>query len=120
MQLSEGCRNLLDRIFEPNVKQRIKVDEIMQHPWYLQPLPSQYQSQLQHLEEVQRSKDAHIQSRQLDPVRLCMPLPCCAAADSKPSGIVFEVLCSDLVGQLNACFVPWLICMHILIHSILC
>ena len=74
MQLSSECRSLLDRIFEPDVKQRITVDEIMQHPWYLHSLPSQYQSQLQHLDQVQASKDAHMRSRQLDPVGTSHPV----------------------------------------------
>lgn len=71
MQLSPECRSLLDRIFDTDVKQRITVDGIMQHPWYLQPLTPQYQAQLQHLDQVQAEKEAHITSRQLDPV--CFP-----------------------------------------------
>lgn len=73
MQLSNECRDLLDRIFEADVKKRITVDGIMQHPWYTQPLPSQYQSQLQHLEQVQVELEAHMKSRQIDPV--CLPPP---------------------------------------------
>lgn len=68
VQLSSECRSLLDRIFVADVKQRITVEGIMQHPWYLHPLPSHYQSQLQHLDQVQAQKDAHIQSRRIDPV----------------------------------------------------
>ena len=59
---------MLDRIFVADVKQRITVEGIMQHPWYQQPLTPQYQSQLQHLEQVQAQKDAHIRSRRIDPV----------------------------------------------------
>ncbi|DBA66108.1 TPA: hypothetical protein ACH3X2_003106 [Trebouxia sp. C0005] len=66
-KLSSECRSLLDRIFVADVKQRITVEGIMQHPWYLHPLPSHYQSQLQHLDQVQAQKDAHIQSRRIDP-----------------------------------------------------
>lgn len=73
MQLSNECRDLLDRIFDADVKKRITVDGIMQHPWYMQPLPPQYQSQLQHLEQVQAEREAHISSRQIDPV--CLPPP---------------------------------------------
>ena len=69
LQLSTECRSLLDRIFVADVKQRITVEGIMQHPWYLHPLPSHYQSQLQHLDQVQAQKDAHIRSRRIDPVR---------------------------------------------------
>lgn len=69
VQLSSECRSLLDRIFVADVKQRITVEGIMQHPWYQHPLPSHYQSQLQHLDQVQVQKDAHIQSRRIDPVR---------------------------------------------------
>lgn len=68
LQLSPECRSLLDRIFEPNVKQRITVEGIMQHPWYLKPLQGQFQSQLDHLAQVQAQKDTHIRSRRLDPV----------------------------------------------------
>ncbi len=79
VQLSSECRSLLDRIFVADVKQRITVEGIMQHPWYQHALPSHYQSQLQHLDQVQAQKDAHIQSRRIDPVRaavipLGMPL----------------------------------------------
>lgn len=68
MQLSAECRSLLDRIFETNVKRRITVEGIMQHPWYLQPLPSHFQSQMQHLDQVQAQRDSHISSRRIDPV----------------------------------------------------
>ena len=69
--MSNECRDLLDCIFDADVKKRITVDGIMQHPWYTQSLPSQYQSQLQHLEQVQVGLEAHIRSRQIDPV--CLP-----------------------------------------------
>ena len=61
----------MDQIFVADVKQRITVEGIMQHPWYRQPLESRYESQWQHLEQVQGQKDAHIQSRRLDPVSSC-------------------------------------------------
>ncbi|KAL3154733.1 hypothetical protein ABBQ38_011281 [Trebouxia sp. C0009 RCD-2024] len=66
-KLSPECRSLLDRIFDTDVKQRITVDGIMQHPWYLQPLSPKYQAQLQHLDQVQAEKEAHLTSRQIDP-----------------------------------------------------
>lgn len=69
MQLSSGCRSLLDAIFQADVKQRITVEGIMQHPWYREPLPSQFQSQWDQMVRVQSQKEADQQSRQLDPVR---------------------------------------------------
>ena len=74
LQLSPECRSLLDRIFEPNVKQRITVEGIMEHPWYQKPLPGNFQTQIQHLEQVQAQKDAHMRSRRLDPVSLLLTL----------------------------------------------
>ena len=68
VQLSPGCRSLLDAIFQADVKQRITVEGIMQHPWYREPLPSQFQSQWDQMVRVQSQKEADQQSRQLDPV----------------------------------------------------
>lgn len=83
VQLSSECRSLLDRIFVADVKQRITVEGIMQHPWYQQPLPPQYQSQLQHLDQVQAQKDAHIRSRRIDPVSPALTLQRIAVSISK-------------------------------------
>lgn len=74
VQLSQNCRSLLDAIFQKDVKQRITVEGIMQHPWYREPLPSQFQSQWDQLMRIQSQKEADQQSRQIDPVRLYVSL----------------------------------------------
>lgn len=40
MQASEGVRDIMHRMLNPNPKERINVQEIMQHPWFMTDLPA--------------------------------------------------------------------------------
>ena len=41
MPVSEGCKDLIRRIFHPIPGHRITVQQILQHPWFLVDLPEQ-------------------------------------------------------------------------------
>lgn len=57
-KLSASCRDLLDKIFVVDHKQRITVKQIMNHEWYNMPLPPRYQKVLDNLNAEQRELDA--------------------------------------------------------------
>lgn len=44
LHLSEGCRDLLSRIFVKDPRQRISLAAVRQHPWYLTNLPRECQA----------------------------------------------------------------------------
>lgn len=70
MQLSSECRDLLDRIFVVDEKQRISIHDIKAHPWYNMSLPVRYQHAELDLLEQQAALEAHVATRELDQVHL--------------------------------------------------
>ena len=46
VQLSDDCKDLITRIFVPDPNQRIKLQDIKQHPWFLMKLPKELQVSL--------------------------------------------------------------------------
>eukprot|EP00884_Botryococcus_braunii_P019410 jgi/Botrbrau1/6152/Bobra.331_2s0042.1 len=64
--LSPEARDLLDKIFVVDPKQRITVEGIMQHPWYTAPLSPEYQAAYDQIQQEQSRIDSHIKHRKLD------------------------------------------------------
>lgn len=62
-KLSFDCKNLLNHIFSVKVNERITIEQIKQHPWYLKPLPEPYASKLESIEKSQEAIDARIRAR---------------------------------------------------------
>lgn len=46
VEVSKGCRDLLDRMLEPDPGRRISVPGIQRHPWFRQDLPPELRRQL--------------------------------------------------------------------------
>ena len=67
--LSEGCRDLLDKIFVVDPKQRITVAAIMQHPWFSQPMAEPFAGSLEKMRTQNRALSEHVANRTLDQVR---------------------------------------------------
>ena len=70
--LSADCRDLLDKIFVVDPKQRIKVAEIMKHPWFSQPMTEPFASSLDKMHRQNKALAEHMSQRTLDQVRWCM------------------------------------------------
>ena len=68
LQLSEECRDLLDRIFTINEQQRISIQGIKDHAWYNKPLLPKYQAAQDGLQERQAELTHRMQRRVLNPV----------------------------------------------------
>lgn len=64
--LSEGCKDLLDKIFVVDPKQRITIAEIIQHPWFCQEMPEPYAHSLEKMREQNQALAAHVSKRTLD------------------------------------------------------
>ena len=69
MQLSDDCRDLLDRIFTINEQQRISIRGIREHPWYNKPLLPKFQASQDSLQRTQTALTQRMQTRVLDEVR---------------------------------------------------
>jgi serine/threonine protein kinase len=70
VQLSDDCKDLITRIFVPDPNQRITLQEIKQHPWFLMKLPK----------ELQVSRDAYWLAA-LASVRCAHVVPCIQIVD---------------------------------------
>lgn len=68
--LSPEVRDLLDKIFVVDPKQRITVDGILSHAWYQKILPPKYQTALEKLAEQQREVEKHVEEQNFDRVWL--------------------------------------------------
>mmetsp|Transcript_13669 Transcript_13669/g.34391 ORF Transcript_13669/g.34391 Transcript_13669/m.34391 type:complete len:475 (-) Transcript_13669:1619-3043(-) len=55
--LSEECQDLLRKIFTLDPEKRVTIDEIRQHPWYVQPLPEVYSQKLKEIQRKQKERD---------------------------------------------------------------
>lgn len=65
-QLSDSCRDLLNRIFNVDPISRITIPEIIEHPWYNLELPERYQAVLDRLAEEQSELDQWLASCKID------------------------------------------------------
>ncbi|KAK9809819.1 hypothetical protein WJX73_009694 [Symbiochloris irregularis] len=68
--LSEPCRDLLDKIFVVNPKDRISVADILKHPWMAKELPEPYQGQLTKIRSQNKELADHMAKRTLDSVKV--------------------------------------------------
>lgn len=71
LQLSPECLDLLNRIFVVDHAQRITVEEIRAHPWYLKPLSPKFQAAWDSLQSRQAQFEAKLRARTMDRVRWC-------------------------------------------------
>lgn len=69
LQLSEDCRDLLDRILTIDEKRRITIADIRAHPWMNKPLPPKFAAAEEALYSRQQRLDASLETRILDEVR---------------------------------------------------
>ena len=69
LQLSTECRDLLDRIFMVDEKNRISIQDIKRHEWYNKRLGPRHQHAELDLLEQQSTLEAHMATRELDQVR---------------------------------------------------
>ena len=79
LQLSDECRDLLNRIFVTNEKSRITVAEIKDHPWFKMPLSEEYAKAEQKILELQQQHNDYTASRKISTVRP-HPVSCCEKA----------------------------------------
>ena len=68
LQLSDECRDLLNRIFVTNEKTRITVAEIKEHPWFKMPLSEEYANAEQRILELQQQHNEYTASRKISTV----------------------------------------------------
>lgn len=81
--MSPECVDLLNRIFQINESKRIKIEDIRQHPWYLEPLSPRYEKAMQQILAEQEDIDAQLRMASVRPLTLCMlraPVPPCVRA----------------------------------------
>ena len=52
-RMSPECKDLLDRIFRVQEKERITIEQIKQHPWYTEPLPAKFDTAMKEIERQQ-------------------------------------------------------------------
>lgn len=69
--LSQDCRDLLDKIFVVDPKERITVAEIMKHSWFCQPLEEPFAGTLEKMRSQNQALAQHMSNRTLDQVRPC-------------------------------------------------
>lgn len=69
--ISPEAQDLLDQLLHPVEAQRISIQKIKQHPWYLKPLPQQYKQALEQMQaeqtvyDVASQVECHQRSKQL-------------------------------------------------------
>ncbi len=68
-QLSPECYDLLNRIFVVDHAQRITVDEIRQHPWFVKPLSPKFQAAWDALNQKQEDVEHWLRLHTMD--RVC-------------------------------------------------
>ena len=66
--LSSDCRDLLDKIFVVDPKERITVAEIMKHPWFCSSMAEPYASSLEKMRSQNEALAEHMSKRELDQV----------------------------------------------------
>lgn len=96
-QLSPECLDLLNRIFVVDHEQRITVEEIRAHPWFLKPLSPRFQAAWDHLQSRQAQFETKLRKHTMDRVRCYVepavlassvaPRRCCKSATRRLSGL---------------------------------
>ena len=104
LQLSEECRDLLDRIFTINEQQRISIQGIKDHAWYNKPLLPKYQAAQDGLQERQAELTHRMQRRVLNPVCSFSSGPSHLFPTLKPSHL-FPTLKPCMMDRLRWVFV---------------
>lgn len=77
---SPEAADLLLKLLTADPKKRIRVEEILEHPWYNRPLPPRYQAALDALAEQQADLDRRWQTRCLSQVAIPAHPPISRAA----------------------------------------
>lgn len=73
-QLSEEVKELLDKIFKVNERERISIEGIKEDPWYREPLQPKYAAAEQRIAEQQKRVEEMCRRRALNPVRPSLSL----------------------------------------------
>lgn len=67
-QLTEDCKDLLDRILTIDEKKRISIADIKEHAWFNRPLSPKFKAAEEELYARQQRLDSRLESRILDEV----------------------------------------------------
>jgi hypothetical protein len=69
VQLSKEVLDLLDNIFVISAENRITINQIKRHPWFVKPLPGKYAIAEKHALAEQERLDERLRSRAINTVR---------------------------------------------------
>ena len=81
-KVSDECKDLLRRIFEPVDSKRITLEAIQQHPWYTKALPQRFAAAWEEMQAQQSTLTATLVRSSLDVVRVAVCMVVLAQVDA--------------------------------------
>lgn len=104
--MSPECVDLLNRIFQINEGKRIKIEEIRQHPWYVEPLSPRYEQAMHDILAQQAQIDAQLRLATVRPPASSPP-PAAGICTGAPAHVLWHGSRHKHTAEVSLCgFTP--------------